>query len=109
MAARLNLFSKRYKDRSPQPLAGGALTRSAPVWTDPRTLHLGGLHGPLTRGAALPVLRRATRPLLQPSHRRTSSPRQANRPHRCSATSILPVPLSCTPPTCPIWIPRLLR
>src|SRR5262249_26114834 len=26
----------------------------------------------------------------------TSSPRQANHLHRCSATSILPVPLSCT-------------
>src|SRR6516162_1652597 len=36
------------------------------------------------------------RPLLQPSHRKTSSPRQANHLHRCSATSILPVPLPCS-------------
>src|SRR6266478_4712570 len=36
------------------------------------------------------------RPLLQPSHRKTFSPRQANHLHRCSATSTLPVPLSCS-------------
>src|SRR6266511_4582907 len=36
------------------------------------------------------------RPLLQPSHRKTSSPRQANHLHRCSAISTLPVPLSCS-------------
>src|SRR5262249_2004588 len=35
-------------------------------------------------------------PLLLPSHRKTSSPRQANHRHGCSATSILPVPLSCS-------------
>src|SRR5262245_11329808 len=35
-------------------------------------------------------------PLLQPSHRKTFSPRQANHLHRCSATLILPVPLSCS-------------
>src|SRR5215475_10126649 len=37
------------------------------------------------------------RPLLQPSHRRISSPRQANHLHRCSATSILPVPCFAPP------------
>src|SRR5258708_12917346 len=36
------------------------------------------------------------KPLLQPWHRKTSSPGQANLLHRCSATSILPVPLSCS-------------
>src|SRR5215472_4102778 len=35
-------------------------------------------------------------PLPQPSHRRISSLRQVNHLHRCSATSILPVPLSCS-------------
>src|ERR1700745_4340754 len=41
----------------------------------------------------MPWLKRA---LLQPWHRKTSSPGQANHLHRCSATSILPVPLSCS-------------
>src|SRR5215471_2517349 len=37
------------------------------------------------------------RPLLKPSRRRISSPRQANHLHRYSATSVLPVP--CFAPT----------
>src|SRR5258708_32146827 len=36
------------------------------------------------------------KPLLEPSDRKTSSAGQGNHLHRCSATSILPVPLSCS-------------